>query len=40
MKVPLSWIKEYVDVTEDIETLCKKMVDIGLEIEEAQLICP
>ena len=34
MKVPLSWIKEYVDVTEDIETLCKKMVDIGLEIEE------
>ena len=34
MKLPLSWIKEYVDVTEDIETLCKKMVDIGLEIEE------
>lgn len=34
MKLPLSWIKEYVDVTEDIQTLCKKMVDIGLEIEE------
>ncbi len=34
MKLPLSWIKEYVDVTEDIDTLCKKMVDIGLEIEE------
>lgn len=34
MKAPLSWIKEYVDITEDIETLCKKMVDIGLEIEE------
>ncbi|MGN1066818.1 MAG: phenylalanine--tRNA ligase subunit beta, partial [Candidatus Fimimonas sp.] len=34
MKVPLSWIKEYVDVTENIDVLCKKMVDIGLEIEE------
>ena len=34
MKVPLSWIKEYVDVTENIDTLCRKMVNIGLEIEE------
>ncbi len=34
MKLPLSWLKDYVDITEDIDTLCKKMVDIGLEIEE------
>ncbi len=34
MKLPLSWIRDYVDVTEDIQTLCKKMVDIGLEVEE------
>lgn len=34
MKLPLSWLKDYVDITEDIQTLCKKMVDIGLEIEE------
>ena len=34
MKLPLSWLKEYVDVNVDIETLCKKMVDIGWEIEE------
>lgn len=34
MKLPLSWIRDYVDVTEDINTLCKKMVDIGLEIED------
>lgn len=34
MKVPLSWLKEFVQIDEDIETLCKKMVDIGLEIEE------
>ena len=34
MKLPLSWLKEYVDINVDIETLCKKMVDIGWEIEE------
>lgn len=34
MKLPLSWIKDFVDVTEDIETLCQKMVNVGLEIEE------
>ena len=34
MKLPLSWIKEFVDVDVDIETLCDKMVSIGLEIEE------
>lgn len=34
MKAPLSWIKDYVDVNVDIETLCKKLVGIGLEIEE------
>ncbi len=34
MKAPLSWIKDFVDINVDIDTLCKKMVDIGLEIEE------
>lgn len=34
MKAPLSWIKDYADINVDIDTLCKKMVDIGLEIEE------
>lgn len=38
MKVPLSWIKEYVNVTESVEDLCKKMVDIGLEIEEVSFL--
>ena len=38
MKLPLSWIRDYVDVTEDINTLCKKMVDIGLEIEEVDYL--
>lgn len=34
MKLPLSWIKDYVDIDVDIKTLCDKMVGIGLEIEE------
>ena len=34
MKAPLSWIKDYVEINVDIETLCQKMVNIGLEIEE------
>ena len=38
MRVPLSWLKDFVDITEDIQTLCKKMVDIGLEIEEVDYL--
>lgn len=34
MKIPLSWLKDFVDVDVDIQTLCDKMVSIGLEIEE------
>lgn len=34
MKAPISWLREYVDINVDIDTLCKRMVDIGLEIEE------
>ncbi|MCH5151207.1 MAG: phenylalanine--tRNA ligase subunit beta [Clostridiales bacterium] len=34
MKIPLSWIRDYVDVNVDVQTLCNKMVDVGLEIEE------
>lgn len=34
MKAPISWLKEYVDINVDIDTLCKAMVSIGLEIEE------
>ena len=34
MKAPLSWLKEYVDIDIDIDTLCQKLVNIGLEVEE------
>lgn len=38
MKLPLSWIRDYVDITEDINTLCQKMVSIGLEVEEVEYL--
>ncbi len=34
MKVLLSWLKDFVDINVDIETLSKKLVNIGFEIEE------
>lgn len=38
MKLPLSWLKDFVDITDDMDALCKKMVDIGLEIEEVKYL--
>ncbi len=38
MKVPLSWLKDFVDINVDIQTLCDKMVRIGLEIEEVKYL--
>ena len=34
MKAPLSWLKEYVDIDVDVNTLCEKLVSIGWEVEE------
>ena len=38
MKAPISWLKEYVDIDVDIQTLCKKMVAIGYEIESIEYL--
>lgn len=38
MKALLSWIKDYVDVDVDIQTLCDKLVAIGFEVEEIQYL--
>ena len=38
MKAPLSWLKDFVNIDESIETLCEKMVAIGLEIEEVKYL--
>ena len=34
MKVPLSWLKDYVDVEIPVEELAQKLFSCGLEVEE------
>ena len=34
MLVPISWLKDYVDINVSIPTLAKKLVGIGFEVEE------
>lgn len=34
MKVPISWLKEYVDIDVSIETLQEKLFSVGFEVEE------
>ncbi len=38
MKVPLSWIKEYVDIDLPIEDLARRMTLAGLEVEEIRYV--
>ena len=34
MKISLSWLKQYVDITVPVQELCDKMVMSGFEVEE------
>ena len=39
MKVPISWLKDYVDIGDlEIEALAKQMTMVGLEVEEIRLV--
>ena len=38
MKIPLSWLKDYVDITLDLEQLAKTLTMAGLEVDGIQLI--
>ena len=39
MKLPLSWLAEYVELDElDLETLAKAMTMVGLEVEEIRRV--
>jgi phenylalanyl-tRNA synthetase beta chain len=39
MKLPLSWLADYVDIDDlDIESLAKVMTMVGLEVEEIRLV--
>ena len=34
MKAPLSWLKDYVDITVSVDELAAKLVGAGFEIED------
>lgn len=38
MKVPLSWLKEFVDINQPIEDLADRLTLAGLEVEEIQFV--
>ena len=38
MKIPLSWLKDYVDITLDLEQLAKTLTMAGLEVDGVQLV--
>ena len=38
MKVPISWVKDFVDITLPLEELAHILTMAGLEVEEIQLI--
>ena len=33
MKLTLPWLKEHLDTTADVETVARKLTDLGLEVE-------
>jgi phenylalanyl-tRNA synthetase beta chain len=38
MKLPLSWLRDYVDINLSLEELAKRLTMAGLEVEEIQLV--
>ncbi|MBR2967513.1 MAG: phenylalanine--tRNA ligase subunit beta [Clostridia bacterium] len=34
MKLPISWLKEFVDVDVDVQVICDALVNVGFEVEE------
>src|ERR1700733_7383380 len=38
MQVPVSWLKEFVDITVPVEELAERMTDAGLEVGHIQYI--
>jgi len=38
MKVPLSWLKDYVDITIPVEELAERLTLAGLEVEHIEYI--
>jgi phenylalanyl-tRNA synthetase beta chain len=40
MKLPLSWLREFISVETDIEELCRRLTMAGLEVESLDQIAP
>ena len=38
MKIPVSWLKEYVDFEDTVEGLCDKLVFSGIEVEGVETV--
>ncbi len=38
MKIPLSWLKDYVDFEDTVEGLCDKLTFSGVEVEGVETI--
>ncbi len=38
MKIPLSWLKEYVDIDLPLDELARTLTMLGLEVDEIQLV--
>ena len=38
MKIPLSWLKEYIDIDLSLEDLARTLTMVGLEVEEIQVV--
>jgi len=38
MKVPLSWLKECVDITIPVEELARRLTWAGLEVDEIRMV--
>jgi phenylalanyl-tRNA synthetase beta chain len=36
MKIPLRWLRDYIDLDVDVESLCNKLTMLGLEIESVE----
>ncbi|PKO12031.1 MAG: phenylalanine--tRNA ligase subunit beta [Chloroflexi bacterium HGW-Chloroflexi-10] len=38
MQIPLSWLKDYIDIDLDLESLARTLTMVGLEVEEIQVV--
>ena len=40
MRIPLSWLQQYLNVQETPEELAKRLTSLGIEVETIEQVCP